>query len=104
MKEEELRKLSICGVCQEKIGKSGSSLFFKATLELYCLDFNALNKQQGLTMMLGSAKLAEVMGTGEDLANKIDTSVLSVCYNCYEDNLDFIGHFSCPEEKGIQEP
>ncbi len=81
MKEEELRAVSTCGICTEKIGKSAMPMFFRVRIDRYALDGAAMQRQQGLGLQIGG-QLAQVMGPDEDLAKKIHTNELTVCMNC----------------------
>jgi len=84
MKEAELRKHAICSMCGNKVMASGSPLFWRVTIERLGIKFGPVQRQQGLTMMLGgSAALAAVMGPDEDLASPVmDTVTLTVCEEC----------------------
>ena|SRR3990167_324871 len=84
MKEEELRKYAVCGLCQQKIGASSFPTFYRVTLERFMLDPGAIQRQTGLTMMLGgSARLAQVMGTDEEMTHSVmDKESFAVCEDC----------------------
>lgn len=84
MKESELRKHSNCSICGNKILASGLPMFWKVTIERFGIDIAAVQRQQGLTMMLGgSAALAMVMGADEDMAKPIVEAVeIVVCETC----------------------
>lgn len=81
MKEKELRKVSTCGLCNEQIGVS--PLFMRVSVKIYGLKAGAIQRQQGLGMMLGGhGLLAQIMGSNEDLAEVIGDSEIIVCANC----------------------
>ena len=83
MKESELRKVAECRICHKKIGESGLPLFWRIRFERYGLKSDAIQKQQGLTMMLGGhAAIAAVMGPDEDMADRIDSFEITVCETC----------------------
>lgn len=83
MKEKELRESSTCGICNKKIGASGVPLFYRVRIQRYGLKFDALNRQQGLAMMLGgNGFLAGMMGPDEDMAEKISDIEVTVCEDC----------------------
>lgn len=84
MKEDELRKYATCGLCQRKIGHASFPTFYRVTLERFIIDPCAIQRQQGLTMMLGgSARLASVMGQDEDMAVPVmDKESFTVCEDC----------------------
>lgn len=88
MKERELREVVKCGLCGKKVGESGVPLFWRVKIERYGIDLRAVERQQGLTMMLGGhAALAMVMGPNEDLAKPMMEPVsLTVCETCCTKN------------------
>ena len=81
MKEDELRKYALCGLCQQKIGQASFPTFYRVTLERFMLVPDAITRQTGLAMMLGgSARLASVMGANEDMAKPImERESFAVC-------------------------
>jgi hypothetical protein len=83
MKEKELREHAECAKCGQKVTKAGIGvLFWIVKVERFVLDLPALQRQQGLGMMIGGA-LAQVMGPDEDLANPIGSEVsLTICDDC----------------------
>lgn len=83
MKEAELREVATCKLCQKKIGHTGMPLFWRVRVERYGLKKDALDRQQGLTMMLGGrAQLAAMMGPDEDMAEKISSTEFTICEEC----------------------
>ena len=84
MKEDELREAAVCAVCGDRIMTRGMPLFWRVRLTRYGLDWNALQQQQGLTMMLGGhAALARIMGPDNDLAKPMgDPIEVTVCERC----------------------
>lgn len=86
MKEKELRKHSKCVLCGKKILASGIPLFWKVTVERLGVKVDAVNRQSGLSMMIG-AQLAEVMGPDEDLTQPMmEPVVLTICETCGTDS------------------
>lgn len=82
MKERELREHSVCCVCKQKIGRGGPT-FSILSFDVYTLNIEALQRQQGLTMFLGgSASLAQVMGPNEDMADLVSSTKFTLCGNC----------------------
>ena len=70
MKETELRKHADCSVCEKPIGASRSPLFWRMTLERF-------------GAMLESMRLAQVMGTDDDMAVPMqEPVVVTVCETC----------------------
>lgn len=86
MKEKELREHQECNLCNQKIGHTGVPLFYTATIKTYGLKMDALQRQQGLAMMLGGhGELAMVMGANEDVAEQVGDSIkLTICATCYD--------------------
>lgn len=84
MKEKELRQHADCSLCGNKILAGGIPLFWRLTIERFGVDLAPIQRQQGLTMMLGnSAVLAQVMGPDEDMAKPVmDPVTLTVCESC----------------------
>lgn len=84
MKESELRKNANCSLCGNKILETGIPMFWKVSVQRYGIDLGAVQRQQGLTMMMGgNAEIASVMGPNEDLAKPFDEIVeLSICEEC----------------------
>lgn len=83
MKEKELREHTDCTLCKKPIGKTGMPLFWVVELQRFGLDLNALQRNAGLAMQLGSVQLAEVMGPNEDLAKPImEKKKITVCEDC----------------------
>lgn len=84
MKESELRKHLNCSICNNKILATGIPMFWKVTIERLGIDIAAVQRQQGLTMMLGgNASLAMVMGADEEMTKPISDAVeITVCETC----------------------
>lgn len=90
MKEKELRERAECSVCGNKLGTGGAISFMVVKIDRYMMDFKALRRLSGLTMQVGSPVLASVMGSDEDLANKIDSADLTLCEECSMDVLEMM--------------
>lgn len=87
MKEAELRRYATCSLCGQKIGHTGLPLFWTVTIERFGVDMQAVQRQQGLAMFLGSAALAMHMGADEQMARRVMEPVtLSVCESCAKDS------------------
>lgn len=89
MKEKELRELSTCISCSEKIGEKPIPMFWKVTTERHLLDTQAVSRQQGLTMMMGgNAELAYHMGANEEMTHKMsETKTVMICDQCVIDKI-----------------
>jgi len=82
MKENELRECAVCDQCGNKIGYEGNINFYRVTVKSYILNVGAIQRQDGLAMMMGSSQLANVMGTDEEMAIQIDEKTITVCADC----------------------
>jgi hypothetical protein len=79
MKEKELRQHAICNYCALPIG---IPTFHTVEVKSYVLNFQVMQRQQGLGMMIGGA-LAMVMGPDEDLALETEHKKLTMCAECF---------------------
>ena len=87
MKERELREVCTCGLCKNKIGTASSLFFMRVNIQRYGLNYDALERQQGLAMQLdGNALLANAMGPDEDMADIICEKTITVCDTCSLNN------------------
>lgn len=83
MKENELRENSECYFCKKGIAHTGIPLFWTVDLKRHGLRKDAIDRQQGLSMLLGgNALLAKVMGTDEEMTEVISSKKVSVCETC----------------------
>lgn len=83
MKEKELRELATCRVCKKKIGETKLPILWKLKAERHGLDLHALQRQQGLGMMLGGhGGLAMAMGADEDMTRILHDETCMVCDGC----------------------
>lgn len=83
MKENELRKAATCGICHKKIGHTGLPLFWQITIERFGIDLRSIQRQDGLAAILGSSRLASVMGPGEEMTIPLLEPVkVSICDKC----------------------
>lgn len=86
MKESEIRAAAKCAHCGRLFGESGSLLFYRVKIDRFMVNPGALQRQTGLAQMLGSAAIAEVMGTNEDMATKLDDgATFTICHLCSSD-------------------
>lgn len=84
MKQTDIKPCCLCG---NGVLHTGVPLFYRITIERMGADRHAIERQTGLEMMLGGqARLANVMGPNENMANVIDTFVNKglVCHSCGE--------------------
>lgn len=83
VKETELRRYADCSICRQKIGASGVPLFYRVTVERFGVMLPAVRRQDGLGALIGSARLAQVMGTDEELTRPMmEPLILSICETC----------------------
>lgn len=83
MKADELRKASTCCRCRKPIGHTGLPLFWRVSIERFGVDLQAVRRQSGLEMMLGSVPLAAAMGPDEEVASPVMEKVtVTVCEDC----------------------
>lgn len=85
MKERELRESATCAACQRKLGRTEMPLlFYRVRIERFGIKADAVERQQGLAMMLGgNGLLASVMGADEDMAVEVmDPVTVTICEGC----------------------
>ncbi len=84
MREKELRERATCAACGRKIGHAGTLTFWTVKIERHGLKHDALERQQGLAMMLGgSGALASVMGPDEEMTTPMMEPVTAtICDPC----------------------
>ena len=84
MKIEEIRA---CDVCHQPVSgktRDGNAIdFHRIVLERHLLDLASLRQHSGLTMMLGSAQLASVMGPSNRGSFVINAHEVLVCNPCF---------------------
>lgn len=93
MKERELRELTECCVCNEPVvGRGKLPIFITASIAQHGLDAGALQRQQGLAMMLGgNGALAMHMGPDEDMTQTVmEETKVSLCHACAMDSPIFM--------------
>lgn len=98
MREKELREKGSCGICGKGICRAGAIHFYRVRVEQYIIHMDALQRQQGLTMMLGGhAMLARVMGPDEKMAACTESKEITVCSECID--ADHLGVLVLEEEE-----
>lgn len=87
MKEAELRNHTTCSLCHKKIMACGLPLFWRLTIERFGIDIRAIQRQDGLSQIVGSSAIASVMGPNEDLASPVqEATILTICEKCAMEN------------------
>jgi hypothetical protein len=88
VKEAELRERAVCAHCERKIGEGGMPIFYTVRLERHMVDMNAAKAQTGLAMMLGSARLASVMGPDEEMTTPMmEPGTITICERCSTESI-----------------
>lgn len=88
MRETELRDSATCALCGRLVGKSGLPLFWRVRIERHGIDLAAVQRQSGLTLLLGNAALAMAMGPDEEMTTPLMEPVtLTVCETCGTQNV-----------------
>jgi len=82
MKEKELREAAVCGLCNKNFGETGLPYFYRVEIKCYGVDQEAINRQAGLTAIIGDIGAA-AMGLDEDLATVINKTAITVCADCF---------------------
>ena len=83
MREDELRQHAECSVCGQRIGEASAPAFAVVVIQGHVLDIMALQRQQGLTMMMGGhAALARVMGPDQEMTKTTANETRTVCFDC----------------------
>lgn len=86
MKERELRQHGTCSLCRKKVLHTRLPLFWRVTVERFGVHVDRVQRQTGLSMMLGNANLALHMGPDETMADPVmEAAVLTVCETCAVD-------------------
>lgn len=100
MKERELRACATCGLCGEKIGKSGMPMFWRVRVERHGIDLGAVQRQTGLAMLLGGhGGIAAAMGTDAEMTVPLmDPVTLTVCEPCATRSTCVVALAERPEE------
>lgn len=73
LKAREIRK-TLHG---EGVSSQGP-IFYRVTIEQFCVDVRAAERQHGLEMLIGNAVIAAAMGPDEDIAKMFQRSVVFV--------------------------
>lgn len=83
MKEQELRKHTICTVCGNKVTSTGIPLFWTASIQRHGIKMDAVKRQAGLEMMLnGNVEIAQIMGPNEEMTEVVTDVKVTLCEYC----------------------
>lgn len=82
MREKELLQHARCDVCSQPIGSAGVPLFWTAKFQRHGIKLDAVDRQIGLGMMLGSHRLASVMGPDADMTVELVNVEVTICETC----------------------
>jgi hypothetical protein len=96
------RESKLCALCDQGVGHDTNIMFWRLRFERAGLLPQAIRRQHGLELLLGSPVLAQAMGPDENIAKIIDgPHEVWVCEPCVMDHL--LGLFPIAErqnEKG----
>jgi hypothetical protein len=91
----ELRQHLTCSFCNRGITQSGLPLFWCIKVTRLGLQLDAIKRQHGLNLALGSAQLGAIMGADEKLATPVMEEVtLTACEGCAMDDLGALAHIA----------
>jgi hypothetical protein len=92
MKEKDLRKYHKCDNCGRKIGQTMLPILWRVSLVQHGLEAGAIQRQQGLAMMMGgNGLMANIMGPDEDMTQVINEAELMICQECFQgDSLNLL--------------
>lgn len=82
MNREELVAAATCAECGKKFGAGGAPVFYRCKLTQYVVNIDAVRRQDTLSVVLGSAQLAELMCADDGLATAASTKEFTVCAAC----------------------
>jgi hypothetical protein len=83
MLEAELRASAKCASCGKGFGHTGLPLFWRLKVERWGVMADAVRRQAGLEMLVGSTQLAEVFSPGEAMAAEVMQPVtMTFCETC----------------------
>jgi hypothetical protein len=83
MKEKQLREHSKCSICEQLIGRTGLPVFATVEIKNWGVKLEAIKRQDGLANLIGSSRIAQVMGGDEDMAELVAPPVtLTLCFRC----------------------
>lgn len=83
MKQEEI---TACAVCRRGVAHDRNLTFYRVRVEYLVLNVQAIQRQHGLEQFFGggqaAARIAHVMGPGEDIAKGLSEDTGLVCFDC----------------------
>lgn len=83
MNTNELLARAKCSVCQKGAAHTGVPLFWTISVDRHGLKPDAIRRHDGLVMMMGSSRLAEVLGPDEEMTvPMMQTVKLTICETC----------------------
>ncbi len=89
MNAKDIRKCDLCGHAVSGNTRDGKRLdFHRLVVERHLLDLQSLNQRMGLSMMVGSEAVADVMGAPERVSVCFGRRELLVCAPCMVEKLD----------------
>lgn len=78
-----LRDIRPCDLCGKKLCHTQLPLFWRVRIERMAIDLQVAQQLEGLSMLLGSSRMAEAFAPSTDLVKPIDQpDELLVCEQC----------------------
>ncbi len=75
--------LQHCLLCTKGMMHGGDIQFYRVTIENFIVDTRAVQRQAGFEMAMGSAVLAQAMGTDPDIAMGVTAVGGFICQECF---------------------
>ena len=84
LKELKHRDVENCTQCNQGVAHNNNLIFYRVTIETYCLEVRNIQRQAGLEQMLGgNALLANVMEVDAAVATRVhDPEPKLICLPC----------------------
>ena len=77
------KDLQPCGLCKKGLLHDGKALFYRVKIQPFVADLKAIERAQGLDMLIGNPQIAAAMGPDENLANApVPEETLLICHGC----------------------
>lgn len=80
MKQKDFKK---CVLCNKGMMNGGAIHFYRIRLENFIINIDAVRRQAGMEMMMGSPTIAQAMGPDEDMATSMGEQEMLICANCF---------------------
>lgn len=78
-----LSEIQKCAVCGQGLAKSNVATYYRLDLAVEMLDYRAIQRAQGLEMLIGNAAIARAMGQDEKIGVEVARSKqVYICFDC----------------------